>query len=312
MKLTFDKEDRLNKFLLGELSESERAALEDRVLSDDDFFEQLLVVEDDLIDAYVRNELPARERKLFEARFQAGPQNLERLEFAKTLRRSFGERPGSTRSNAEAGSWWQTLVNDLRGNRSLAWATAVVLVAVALGGIWIFINRSQLERPNEQALNQQPPTDPSPVVQQSDNANASGQGSTTPSPLPVPSPSLDKTSRESNKPVVATFLLTPGILRDAGSSRDLVVPPGTTHVSFQLPLEQGSGDGFRKYHLSLSLADGRKIWSGVVKPIGDRTFELTLPVRHFQRGDYVIELKGATATGDFESVAEYSFRILQK
>jgi hypothetical protein len=54
------------------------------------------------------------------------------------------------------------------------------------------------------------------------------------------------------------------------------------------------------------------VWSGAVRPAGDRTLVMNLPARLFRRGDYVLELKGVTASGDTEAVAEYSFRILEK
>ena len=306
----FEKEDLLNNFLLGEISEGERAALEDRVLSDDEFFEQLLVVEDELIDAYMGNDLSAQERRLFEARFHAAPRDLERLEFAKTLRRSLvGKNRGSSGSVGFR-SGWRALVQYLPVNGPFAWATAMVLVAIAFGGIWIFINRSRADERNQQALNQPSPPRSSPVVQQKDNESA--REVTTPTPLPVPSPSLPKKSTESTRPVVATFILTPGLSRDAGPARDLTLPQGATHLHFRLPLEQDRSAEFKRYHLLLSLADGPKVWSGIVKPSGDSTLGLNLPARLLQRGDYVLEVKGVTADGNFESIAEYSFRILQK
>jgi hypothetical protein len=308
----FDKEHLLNKFLLGQLSEDERAAVEDRIISDDDFFERLLVAEDEMIDAYTADELSAGERKLFETQFHSAPHNLERLEFAKTLRQSLVEKRGESKSDVGVRSGWSTLIQHFRFNRTLPWATAMVLLALAVGAIWIFINRTRVDDGSQQVLNQPTPSDSVPLVPKQDNVTEPGKVLVTPTPQLVPSPSLQNNSKEPARPVTATFILTPGLSRDAGSARNLIIPPGTTQIQLRLPLEQGMSTDFKNYRVLLSLAEGASVWSGAVKPAGDRTLVMNLPARLFRRGDYVIELKGVTAGGNTEPVAEYSFRILQK
>ncbi|HYJ87468.1 MAG TPA: hypothetical protein VEW46_15515 [Pyrinomonadaceae bacterium] len=306
----FDKEQLLKKFLVGQLSEDEQAAVEDRIISDDDFFERLLVIEDEMIDAYTGGELSAGERKLFEAHFHSAPHNLERLEFANTLRQFLVERQSES-NRVGAQSWWR-MFPDFRFNRPVAWATAMVLVAVAFGAIWIFISRTRIDEGNQRVLNQPSPPGPAQVVPQKDNVTEPDKALVTPTPPSVPSPSLQKNSTEPARPVTATFILTPGLSRDAGSARDLIISPATTQIQLRLPLEQGTSADFKNYRVLLSLADGEPVWSGVAKPAGDRTLGVNLPARLFQRGDYVLELKGVAAAGNSESVAEYSFRILQK
>jgi hypothetical protein len=307
----FDKEQLLKKFLLGQLSEDERAAVEDRIISDDDFFERLLVIEDEMIDAYTGGELSAGERKLFEIQFHSAPHNLERLEFANTLRQFLVERQSES-NRVEVRSRRTTFVQYFRFNRPLAWATAMVLVAVAFGAIWIFISRTGIDEGNQQVLNQPSPPGPAQVDPQKDNVTEPGKALVTPTPPSLPSPSLQKNSAEPARPVTATFILTPGLSRDAGSARDLIISPATTQIQLRLPLEQGTSADFKNYRVLLSLADGGRVWSGVAKPAGNRTLGVNLPARLFKRGDYVLELKGLTAAGNTESVAEYSFRILQK
>ena len=50
----------MQQYLLGRLPEEAEAELERRYLADDALFEELLAIEDDLRDAYVRGELPIR------------------------------------------------------------------------------------------------------------------------------------------------------------------------------------------------------------------------------------------------------------
>src|SRR5436190_13224029 len=48
-------------------------------------FEELAIAEDELIDAYLRNDLPADERDLFKKALLRSPRLRERLQFAKLL-----------------------------------------------------------------------------------------------------------------------------------------------------------------------------------------------------------------------------------
>ena len=50
------------QYLLGELPEKERLQLEEAYFADGDIYQQLLIVEDGLIHAYVQDELSESER----------------------------------------------------------------------------------------------------------------------------------------------------------------------------------------------------------------------------------------------------------
>src|ERR1051325_1426072 len=58
------KEDELMaRYLLGSLTEQEQSAIEERFFADNEFFERMLEVEEDLIDEYLRDELPDSEHE---------------------------------------------------------------------------------------------------------------------------------------------------------------------------------------------------------------------------------------------------------
>src|SRR6266550_672721 len=73
------KDEKLRDFLLGDLSESERAAIEERFLADEDFSAQVHVVEDELIESYLRQELSTRDQQRFAAAFLTQPRRRERV-----------------------------------------------------------------------------------------------------------------------------------------------------------------------------------------------------------------------------------------
>ena len=61
----------MQQYLLGRLPEEEEAELERRYLADDALFEELLAIEDDLRDAYVRGELSMPDHDAFQQRLLA-------------------------------------------------------------------------------------------------------------------------------------------------------------------------------------------------------------------------------------------------
>ncbi|MEJ7616641.1 MAG: hypothetical protein WKF30_06655 [Pyrinomonadaceae bacterium] len=73
MTWQINKDKTLVRYLLGDASDAEKIRLEEEYFGDDGFFGQLLVVEDDLIDAYVRGELSESDRERFEKSFLTLP-----------------------------------------------------------------------------------------------------------------------------------------------------------------------------------------------------------------------------------------------
>lgn len=111
----------LRAYLLGQSAPDDAARLEERLLEDQDVFDALRGMEDDLFDEYARGRLTADERRQFLARY--GGQT-ERLAFADALAR----RASSP-----------TKVLPFRGLTRREWvplAAAAALVA-AVGGFWI-------------------------------------------------------------------------------------------------------------------------------------------------------------------------------
>jgi hypothetical protein len=130
----------IKTYLLGNLSAELSATLEERLLSDDDFFELLQAEEDELIDQYLANDLTPIERQQFEQHFLAAPERRERLSFAQTLQQEFAKTsvPDATPARTNPATftpaptpWWRTWWSS-----PWAYATAAVLIAVIGWGLW--------------------------------------------------------------------------------------------------------------------------------------------------------------------------------
>ena len=73
------------RFLLGEMSNEERASFEDQYTRDTALFHSLVELENDLIDLYAADALSKSERKRLEHSFFADPDRRKRLPFATAL-----------------------------------------------------------------------------------------------------------------------------------------------------------------------------------------------------------------------------------
>jgi hypothetical protein len=78
---------RIREFLLGKLSEDEQQKIEERLLTEDDLFEELEVTKGELVEEYNANDLTRQEREWFERTFLASPEGKERYAFVTALDR---------------------------------------------------------------------------------------------------------------------------------------------------------------------------------------------------------------------------------
>ncbi|HKQ04634.1 MAG TPA: CHAT domain-containing protein [Blastocatellia bacterium] len=78
-------EKTIRQYLLGEMAEAEMSHFEERLMTDDELFEMLRVVEDELIDEAATHELSAQEQARFDSYFLAAPDRRARLELSLAL-----------------------------------------------------------------------------------------------------------------------------------------------------------------------------------------------------------------------------------
>lgn len=72
-------------YLLGELSSEEESHYEETYFTDDRSFDRLLIVEQELIDRYTRNDLSAREQERFENYFLRSEERRRRVKCSREL-----------------------------------------------------------------------------------------------------------------------------------------------------------------------------------------------------------------------------------
>src|SRR5262249_51295070 len=144
---------------LGTMLEADRLGLAERYFADDELFEQLLVVETDLLDQYVRGELTPEERMRFERYLLRLPDHRHKIGVAKALSRVISEKQPTAATLPEPNS--ATLSNPtLWGRGMLApamrsqvvmryWAVVLLMVS-GIAIVWLVIYSRQLGKENGQ------------------------------------------------------------------------------------------------------------------------------------------------------------------
>src|SRR5438477_2742947 len=134
----------IKKYLLGQLAGADLAEIERRLLTDDEFYEEVQVMEDELVDEYINAELSPDERRLFEKNFLADPESRNKLRLGRALDRHLSVRPLQFGESSKGFALpWAAKVfsSPLR----IA-AFALIIAAVVFGAWRIFFHQSEVDK----------------------------------------------------------------------------------------------------------------------------------------------------------------------
>ena len=319
---------RLTRYLLGAVSETERENIEAEYLTDVDVFEQILIAEDDLVDAYARGELSDQERRQFEKNFLTSARGRERIHFSQALAgavadaRPVAERVKPSPSPSFFAALWAGLTTKVRvagvafaGLSVMAFSWLVVehmRMRAELQGL-----RAEQVRLTEQSKELQRIAD-AERARREELAAQVGRKESERAPEPVP------TEQASNLPPglvqrppkdLIAFNISPGGVRGSGGT-NLALPRSAKFIQLNLNFERPSLN--QEYSAAIETADGKTVWrkeSFGFRPkvtALDRVRLPAIPGTTLPPGDYVLFLSGKQADGNFAPVANYSFRISRK
>ena len=216
-------DEHLIRYLVGLLDDEASERLDELSIGDDQFASRLRAVENDLVDAYVRDELSAEIRDRFESRYLSTAAGRHKIRLAEALLTHQTRQSPSVATPADRGI--------ATGSKLRAWVTpwamaAVAVLLVAAAG-YLVAGRTRLQT----STPAEPPrasAEPLPAPQAAS------------SPAPVTEPARPDT------PVLAFVLLPP--TRGLSDPPSLAVPPDATKVEVRLVLE---ADDFRRYEVAL-------------------------------------------------------------
>src|SRR5205085_11811119 len=114
---------------------------------------------------------------------------------------------------------------------------------------------------------------------------------------------------------IATLVLIAGGIRgiDTGAAPTLVIHKGTQLIRLKLKLRESE---YQSYQLVLQAVGGREVFNRrQFKPQTTRSganFIFSLPASKVGAGDYILTLRGFTASGEVEDVSQTLFRVEKK
>lgn len=325
MAANLNNDKLIARYLLGELSEEQQIEIEDRAFSDPEFVAQITAVEDDLIDEYVRREMPESQRRQFETRFLASESRRKRVEFARAMAHLLAETRVTERETRTAAvapvSWREALAAFIRGlGPAGTIALAVATLLLVIGGAWLITEtlrlRSQLTQLQAQQNDRQTLERQVEVERRRSEELAvqlereKQQRAQTDESLRRLSESVNR-PEETRGPIIASLLLLPGISRGASTQPTLRLPANATLVQLQIGIDPA--EDFKSFGVELRTAGGRSVWTRdnltARDTRGGRVVRMALPASALSSGEYELRLKAVTAAGGTEDVGFYYFTV---
>ncbi|MGA9767405.1 MAG: hypothetical protein WBV94_00075 [Blastocatellia bacterium] len=312
MKQYDDKEGILFKYLLGELSEQEQEQIEENYFDDDEFFDRMLVVEDELIDAYVGHRLSISEQERFENHFLRSPDRRKRVELAKAWAGFFSRSPQSTHDK-NSSSLSQPYPGFSRLKRAAFFIPLAAMFLLLIGLTWLFMQNGRLRRALEHSqaesaelqrkeldlerqIGEQRARNEELDQELADGRNVSNQ-------LPP----------EKQLPKIASFVLTAGFTRGTGKVNSITIPKDSETVKLESYFRQGD---YKNYRAVLRTSEGAEVWSQAKPRIQSKgpvkVMVLSLPAVLFNSGEYILTISGVSSSEENEIIDEYSFKVLRR
>lgn len=145
MKLVTEKDEMMRRYLLDQMSDEELNSIEEKFLADDEFFDEIAAVEDELYYDYKSGNLSANDKVAFEKKFLATSVDLQKADFAEALLKA----TNAVSTQETAPSLWKSVVAFFNfSNASLRLGTAVAsILLLFIVGFWIFnnLNKQKIE-----------------------------------------------------------------------------------------------------------------------------------------------------------------------
>ncbi len=335
----------LRSYLLGALPEAETETCDELSFTDDAFVTRLQAVEEDLIDAYLQNELPQQEREQFQAYYLASPRRQEKVKFAQSFQ-SFAERQVFAPTIAaavpiaaaepvrqpisETTSWWESLRNLFTlPNLTMQWGMAAAALLLLLAGGWLFTEMQRLrgqmnaaqteqatlqqrERELQSQIEQQRTTNTKTVEQLNEELQRTQQQLEQLKQQQELAAQQAKAQAPVSLPNLLHVELTPQT-RGIGKTVELAIPANTDYAVLQLTTPE---DDFQSYQAELlTQADEKLRWkSGKLKARTSgtsRVIDLSVRAKSLPPGSYVVKLNGIAANGQAEEIRKYSFKVVK-
>lgn len=308
--------------------------MEERLMVDDDLYNEIQMSEAELIEDYIRGAIQADDKRRFEAAFLATAPGRRQVDLVRQIRERLGpaaltDSAKSVDRAARMPSWRRSIAAFRHRPVVVARSTVLILVLVfVLFVSWLLIKLWKLQAEVSE-LHARQAAEPFNRESQGDLEEMRARNNTLMQELqreqearkileqelaslkstPGSKPPANS-SAEPARSSLATVFLTPGIVRSPGMKETIVITAATTQVQFNLALRR---TGFSTYQVLLESEKHEAIWtakSATPKTVASgQKITLTLPARILESGEYIFRVSGVTTEGRPEFVGNYYFNL---
>ena len=309
-------EKQICQYLLGRLGLEEQQRFEEQLMTQESLFDELMVLEDELIDDYLKGTLSPVDRADFEKHFLATPERQQKLQFSQALRKHVAAAAlQQSPAPLSRHSFWQSFLAPVRAQSpSFRYGFQAALSAVIVAGLWMGGTTWRLStqvaqirteqsgsRERERQLQQQ-------LAEQREFSQALEQQLAQAQAPQTQKPAIEKNTLPSMVALPLTF----GAVRDSGTFNRVTIPSDARRVELKIEL----GDNrYQDYRAVLESKGSEILVVNKLRPerIGTNQFiVLPLPAYILPHEDYSLKLSGVSSTGEFDPLGSYSFRVLRK
>jgi len=265
----------LREFLLGRLDDEERARIESLFLTDSEARENVLVIEQELIEDYLEDNLPAEDKQEFLLRYGQTAAQRQQLRITEAIKNWALKENAAVRTVPTEVSTWDRLRTRLWLRPAFVIPIAVAaMVAIIVAGIWL---NSRMKRA---ALEQE-----------------LAQLNTPASMRQVPAQTV-------------LLELSPTVVRSAQPQAELKKSADTRLVELHLPWVQK--ERYATYRAEVHRVGGGELLSiPNLKAETDGRYQIRarLPAYILTRGQYLVKLSGIDLGGAAGITEEYTFTV---
>lgn len=299
--MTTDQE--LRRYLLGISDVEAQQSIEERLLGQSDELERIEALEDELIDEYVFGRLTPAEGANFEQHFLCTQERRQKLTLSRSLRRYAIDQPTDIRPATHR--FEVSSFKSLFDMSTWKIASAATLLGTLLIATWLMVRDHQ----RQAAAVQSSKFESDRLRTELSLEKARVAALITSADNQIAHSSNPRKEMEADATLVP-LALNPGVTRGIEQEARLQLPPQASLVYIVLrvavlpkgwlrqELMNSNGDKL----LIQELASSKGVTDG-------STIRLVLPARLLSPDDYQIRLSEKSASGTYEEVANYTFRV---
>jgi hypothetical protein len=312
MELKSKNEELFVRYLLGDVSEQEREPIEERFFADDQYYQDLLVVEDELIYDYLRGALDARQCARFEAQTAASPRRRQKVEIIRGLMQAtIAPQEAKERERISFLDRLRSLLIVPLPALQIAMAALLALLAV---GSFLLLRRSgeleaELARVEQQREQERQAALQRERLIEDQRARARELSEQLERERGEKERFREEARRRAAQEQAAQSLALSAGTRDSAAAERIAIRRVTARVVIRLDLE--GVENYPSYRIEVRTSQGALIWNQDAASRRDG-LRLTLPASLLAEGEYEVTLKGRRGDGRFDVVNYYYFIVTEK